>query len=234
MLRRWIVLIGMCLAAETAAHADVLHFGGTFQTLYDCPHTWPGSACGSPTPVSVSIPFTFSVEITQIIEHNRVDVDHWVAPDFPLPPPITQATFESLSDRSVALLSSVNTYQGGPVPVLLSYGSIGKAWTGIDALGRTHTNQEFISFGFEGTDPRAAPGTPIAFHELQALWGAYFAAGRKVNVQAYVAHAITPPGSFEPIEASGHWMDGTFRLCRAPGGAATAAAAVMAWLRRGG
>jgi hypothetical protein len=225
--------VATAVAIPSTVHADVLHFSGTLDTLYDCPDTWPGSACGNPVPQTVSIPFTFTMDITQIVQHLRTDVSHWVAPEFPMPPPITQASFESLSNRNVTELNSVNTYEEAPtVPHLLSYAARTRTWTGIDALGRTHHNTEQISVGFTG-DPRTAPGTPITFDELQAMWALFFAQGRTIDVQTYVAHAITPPGSFEPIEASGHFITGRFRLCRAPGAAGLAAAAFASWLRDG-
>jgi hypothetical protein len=225
--------VATAAAIPTTAHADVLRFSGTLDTLYDCPDTWPGSACGSPVPQQVNIPFTFTMEITQIVQHLRTDVSHWVAPEFPMPPPIMQASFEGLANRNVAELNSVNTYENGPVvPNLLSYAGRSRTWTGIDALGRTHHDTEQTSVAFTG-DPRTAPGTPITFDELQAMWALFFAEGRTIDVQTYVAHAITPPGSFEPIEASGHVITGRFRLCRAPSAAGAAAAAFAAWLRDG-
>ena len=216
MLQRLIVSVALLLAAATPAGAEVLRFVGTFHTLYDCPDTGLGSACGSPPPVDIDIPFSFTMEITQPFDHTHDESSLWHAPEFPMPPPVTQALFESLSGHTFSRLGSVNTYENGPVfKNLLSYAQDLHLWTGTDAQGRPHNYSEAINVGFEGVAPRAQPGTPITFEEVVALWNDYRDTGRTVEVYSDVGWSIlNPDGSYQ---AAGHRIHGDFRLCRAPG-----------------
>ena len=226
MLQRFVPWSVLWVVMVSGAHAEVLRFNGTFEQLVVCTNTQPGSGCPSP-PVSANIPFAFTMEITQVLQNTLTESSAWIAPESPMPPPITQATFESFADRKVVTFFSVNTYENGPnVPNLLSYAGRGHLWTGTDAQGRTHSYTEIIDIGIEG-DPRQAPGTPISFDELAAMWDVFRDTGRHVFAQAYVANAITnPDGS---VELSGHVMYGNrFRLCRAPGALGAVAAAVRA------
>jgi hypothetical protein len=226
MLQRFVPWAVLWVVMASGAHAEVLRFNGTFDQLVVCTGSQPGSGCPSP-PVSVNIPFTFTMEITQVRQNTRTESSAWIAPESPMPPPITQATFESFSDRKVETFFSINTYENAPnVPNLLSYAGRGHLWTGTDAQGRTHRYTEFINIGIEG-DPRQAPGTPITFDELAAMWDVFRDTGRHVFAQASVANAITKPDG--SLELSGNVMYGfRFRLCRAPGALGALAATVRA------
>jgi len=231
MLMRWIPGFLLCALLASNAGAEVLRFTGSFHTLYDCPDTWPGSACGSPPPQTVDIPISFAVEITQAKQYViRTTSSDWHAPEFPLPPPITQATFESLAGRQADRYTAVNTYENGPVfRNLLLYAGRGAIWSGTDANGNAHYYSESVDIGFEGSEQRAAPGSPITFEELAALWNSYRTTGRDVRIHGHVAWSITKPDG--SVQAAGHSIDGTVRLCLAPGAAGVALAAVARWVR---
>jgi hypothetical protein len=145
---------------------------------------------------------------------------------------VTQALFESLDDRTFLRLSRTNTVENGPVfHNLLS--SLGRTdvWTGIDAQGRSHSYVQGIFATFEGAAERAAPGSPITFDEMLALFNDYRTTGRDVDVFTDVSWSISnPDGSFQ---AAGHRLSGHFRLCRAPGAVSTAVTAVVARVRGG-
>ena len=133
-----------------------------------------------------------------------------------MPPPVTQALFESLSDHTFSRLGGVNTYENGPVfKNLLSYAQNLHLWTGTGAQDRRHNYSEAINVGFEGVAQRAQPGTPITFEEVVALWNDYRDTGRTVEVYSDVGWSIlNPDGSYQ---AAAHRIHGDFRLCRAPG-----------------
>ena len=141
MFHGLIVSVVLCLAATTPAGAEVLRFVGAFHTLYDCPDTGLGAArTGSPPPVTIDIPFSFTMEITQPFDYTSVGSTQWQSPEFPMPPPVTQALFESLSDHTFSRLGGANTYENGPVfKNLLSSAQRMNLWTGTDAQGRAGT-----------------------------------------------------------------------------------------------
>jgi len=232
MRQRFVLWIGLCVALASPASAEVLRFSGTFDSLVDCPDTSPGTACGNPPPIAVNIPFSFSLVASQPQEEGRIESTAWSAPEFPLPPPVTQPLFESLDDRTFLRLSRTNTIENGPIfHNLLS--SIGRThvWTGIDAQGRSHSYAQSISATFEGAAERAVPGAPITVDEMLALFNEYRVTGRDVDVFSDVSWSITnPDGSFQ---AAGHRLSGHFRLCRAPGPVSIAVAAVVARVRGG-
>lgn len=225
MLRRFVLWALLWVVVASGAHAEVLRFNGTFEQLVVCTDSWPGSGCPS-QPVSVNIPFTFKMEITQVLQYTETESSAWIAPESPMPPPIMQAAFESFADRKVVTFFSINTYESAPIPNLLSYAGRGHLWTGTDAQGRTHRYSEAFSIGIQG-DPRQAPGTPITFDELAAMWDVFGDTGRHVYAEASIRNSIrNPDGS---VEESGSMMYGfRFRLCRAPGPLGALAAAVRA------
>jgi len=230
MLERLVLGVGLCVALAAPASAEVLRFSGTFDTLYDCLNTSPGPGCGSPEPVAIHIPFTFTLEITELLQQRRTDTSAWVAPQFPMPPPVTQTTFESLADRNFARIVHSNTYEGGPIiPNLLSFVGATHVWTGTDAQGRSHFYDETLSVTFDG-GARAAPGTPITFDEVVALWDRYRSTGQAIDVFTQADFGISrPDGSV--VEVGGHRLTGHFRLCRAPGAVSNAVASVVARAR---
>ena len=223
--------IALWIALAGAASADVLRLRGVFDRLVDCTDTSPGSGCSVPA-VPVNIPFTFSVEVNQPTEQGRFESTRWMAPEFPMAPPVTRSLFEGLAGHSFVQLTGSNAYENGPVfHNLLSFAGRLNIWSGVDAQGRTHTYVEGISASFVSTTERASPGTPITFDELRALWDDYRNTGRLLDVHTDVSYAITnPDGSFR---AAGNRLTGHFRLCGAPGALAGMVAAVTSRVRGG-
>jgi hypothetical protein len=230
MLKRLLMSVLLSVGAALPLAAEEVRFQGVFDSLRDCPGTGLGTACGNPPLIPVNVPFTFTMDVNEVAGHFPVVTTNWKAPQWPLPPPVTQAKFEGLVDRTYTEVTILNPIEDPAHHLLIWNGGQVHMWQGKDASGTSHFFMEQI--GIELIGPRQNVGSPITFQDIVALFVSHRTTGREVNI-LYSRASFTgtlPDGSFGEgsRELTGH-----FRMCPAPSGARGAMSAIASRFRGG-
>jgi hypothetical protein len=209
MLKCVIVLLAWCWVAIPVSALE-LRFEGVFTTLLDCPGGSLGTGCGSPPLVDITpIPFAFSLDVTGVQQSGETQSTHWTAPAWPMPPPITRSTFESLSNPLYRELFVNNGFSDDVNHTLLWNAARSHVWSG--SLGGS-PQQYFEQIGVSLAGQRSATGA-VTFAELSALFQDFLSSKRPVPLTSQVSWFGTSTGA--------HELTGDFRLvgiCRGPTG----------------
>jgi hypothetical protein len=222
MLQRLVLWATLSVTAVAPVCAEQVRFEGTFHTMYDCEGKGFAACGGEPPPISIDLPFTFTINVTEVARSGSNVFSHWTPPSWLLPPLVTQQVFDSL------IAPTYTEYFRDDVLAEDWRALRGHSWNGTDAQGVVHSYDENLYlWGFEVR----GPGT---FAELVNMFDEFRASGSEVSVTSDASYLRSfPDGSFQ---IGARRLTGRFQLvasCPVPTGMAGAIAAFASRLRGG-